>query len=121
MADLTLATEFVRGTTAANLIDAWASQIAEQSNNAHSITVYHPGELVGAFEVFDAISSGQVDLGWFSPVTSFFSEKFNALSIGFETEVGATSSQALHSTLVDGFLTSLGLRFWRRPTANLSY
>lgn len=101
MANLNLATEFFRGTTGANLIDDWADEISARSGGAHSIRVSHAGELVNPAEVYDAVSSGLVDLGWFSPFA--LASNYSALTLGFESRVSAESSVALYNAISDDY------------------
>lgn len=108
MATLTMATEFAASSFSASLIDDWADEIETLSGGTHTIDVRHAGELVGAFEVYDAVQSGLVDLGFFTPSLSIFPE-FEALMTGLDLELSGDFSRALFETLPTQTFTDQGL------------
>ena len=57
----------------------WAEQLKEVSQGDIAIKIYEPGELVGPFEILDAVSSGKVDAGYVGD--GFFADKIPAVQV----------------------------------------
>ncbi|MCX7568016.1 TRAP transporter substrate-binding protein DctP [Sulfitobacter sp. F26169L] len=103
MTTLTLVTDYTTASPMGTVLEAWAASIATLSAGAHSVTVYNPGELVPAFESFDAVSTAQVDMAFLSPV--YYSSKLPGMEIlgtAFRAEAGTESALALTRALATG-------------------
>ncbi|WP_299567070.1 TRAP transporter substrate-binding protein DctP [uncultured Sulfitobacter sp.] len=103
MTVLTLVTDTSTDSPLGEVIEAWAESIAALSNGAHEVRIYTPGELVGAFESFDAVTTGQVDMALLSP--SYYTGQLPGMEVlgtAFSAQVGRTSSIALAQALATG-------------------
>lgn len=100
MTTLTMAT-FVPATSAlATEINAWAAGVSQASSGALTIDVFHAGQLVGAFEVGDAVSAGQVDLGFQFLNTNAY-PGLTAATFPFLAPVNGKTSARLFEALED--------------------
>ncbi|MEM6375643.1 MAG: hypothetical protein AAF686_05340, partial [Pseudomonadota bacterium] len=103
MTNVTLVTDVAKGSALGNALQAWADNISVLSNGAHQISVFFPGELVGTFETFDALTSGQVDMAFFTPAFYEASlEGASALTVPFLDALGPNSAAALDVALRSG-------------------
>ena len=103
MTVLTLVTDTTTDIPLGEVIEAWAESIAALSNGAHEVRIYTPGELVGAFESFDAVTTGQVDMALLSP--SYYTGQLPGMEVlgtAFSAQVGRASSIALAQALATG-------------------
>ncbi|MCT4555879.1 MAG: hypothetical protein N4A53_14420 [Pelagimonas sp.] len=112
MTNLTLAVPFHRSHPYVDLVQDWADDINTQSGGTLTITIYTPGELIGAFEIADALTSGLIDLA-FTATTyhpSFF-PGFTGFDVPLSASLGAESAQAAWQTITDGDYAPSGITF----------
>ncbi|WP_371157995.1 TRAP transporter substrate-binding protein DctP [Jannaschia sp. 2305UL9-9] len=104
MTTLRLATDISPTSPFVPVLDAWAASIETLSMGAHSVDVYYPGELIGAFETFDGVSSGVVDMALLTPL--YYALRAlpgaEALTAPFVGEVGVDRSLMLNAALQGG-------------------
>ncbi|WP_425041205.1 M10 family metallopeptidase C-terminal domain-containing protein [Primorskyibacter sp. S187A] len=102
MQTLTMATAVSRESAQFRVIEAWARSVEDRSDGALDIEVFAAGELIGAFEVTDAVSAGQIDLGWTSPAfTPFFFPAVNGLVVPGDAPLGSVASESAWQVLTD--------------------
>ena len=97
---LSLATDLPRSAPLFQLLEDWAESIADASGGELTIRIFAPGELVGAFEAFDAVPAGIIDLAWTSPAYHLFSfPNFRGFNTPFEARLGADAAEAAWRTI----------------------
>lgn len=102
MTTLSLVTDVGRANPFFSLLEDWADDVALASAGDLTIQLFGAGELVGAFEVTDAVASGLVDIGWTSPAfTPGLFPDFAGFDVPFEVQLGADHAEAAWRTIND--------------------